>query len=153
MVVRRYKGFTRPEEEKELLRCSIYIAELPKQLVTKNRKAYVERNFMDAYEYDLGFSRPRSFDLSMYRHRGIYLEESWKHADIYRRIRLLSVVREQKVFILLGKYVRKFFPAIEKNNNHMVYIGDGFNMDISREHTFMSEACSHLKVSREIWRM
>lgn len=149
----KLKGFLRPKSEKQLLASHIYIIELPKQIATKIRRPYVERNFLDAYEYDLGFSRPRSFDISMYASRGILFEEAWKHADIYRRIRLLSVLREQKVFILLGKYVRKFYPAIEKGRGHMVYIGDGFNMDISREHTFFSEACDHLKVSRDIWRM
>lgn len=145
--------YSRRSSEQELLKCHIYIVELPKNLTQKKRLPYVERNFLDAYEYDLGFSRPRAFDLSMYRSRGIYIETSQKHWDIYRRIRVLSHLRNKKVFVLLGKQVRKFYPAIEKDKDHMVYIGDGFNMDISKEHTFMSEACTHLGLNREIWRM
>jgi hypothetical protein len=114
---------------------------------------HAQQLFLDCYERDLGFSRPRGFDFSMYGYRGIHYERTQKQWDIYRRVRLLSLQTEPKVFVLLGKVAQRYFPCVEKNMGHMVYVGDGFHMWSARDHTFMSQACDHLKVSKEIWRM
>lgn len=127
----------------------IYIVELPRRLPFRPE---AQRNFIDAYVNDLGFSRPRSFDTSMYPSRGIVIETSKRHWEIYRRLRLLSL-RPKKVFILLGPMTHRFFPAIEKDMDHYVFLGDGFHRLISKEYDFFSKACNHLGKNKEMWRM
>lgn len=138
-----------PYQDRWANKVDIYIVELPRRLPFRPE---AQRNFLDAYTNDLGFSRPRSFDTSMYASRGIFIETSKRHWEIYRKLRLLSI-RPKKVFILLGPMTHRFFPAIEKNMDHYVFLGDGFHYLVSKEYDFFSKSCTHLNKNKEIWRM
>lgn len=110
------------------------------------------------YRRDLGFRRVRYFDPAKWEAQGIKIISPWQGKfKAIRKLKALSIMRKQRVFILWGNRATELYPYIERNQGHLIMLGGipGTNAKYRYwlKQKWFSMASDYLGESKEMWRL
>lgn len=115
----------------------------------------VGRALLRTYRYDLKFPRPRYFTIRPWLERGIDVAKVDK--TLWRKIRILSTMRERRVFVLWGQRATRQARWIEPNMGHLIvhggYPGTNKQYNYFCKTKPFSTVADWLGITREIWRL
>ena len=111
------------------------------------------------YRRDLGFRKPKYFDPKKWEEQGIRYVQPWKGKfEAIRKVKLLSTMRKQRVFILWGrKPSLTVLRFIHPNKGHLILVGGQPGTSPQYRYwikqRWFSRAADFLGESREMWRL